>query len=65
MTMDLFIEYNGKHTDHKVFLDTVKEIWKSEGNKVKDMETVELYYKPQEETCYYVINGSHKGHFQV
>ncbi len=65
MKTDLFIEWNGQQIDHKVLIDTVKEMWKAEGNKVKDLEQVELYFKPEDSICYYVINGEQKGHFQV
>ncbi len=65
MKTDLFIELNGRKTDCGSFVDTVKEIWKSEGNLVKDIETVQLYYKPEEQTCYYVINNNISGSFHA
>ncbi len=65
MKVDCYIEHNGNQTDLKLLTDTVKEIWKSEGRLVKDLEDVELYFKPDEKICYYVINGSHKGSFEI
>jgi len=65
MKTDLFIELNGKKTDYRQLMDTAKEIWKSEGNRVKDIEAMELYFKPDEGLCYYVINNECKGHFEV
>lgn len=65
MKTELHIELNGVKTDYKILFDTVKEIWKSEGNKVKDLESMELYFKPDELKCYYVINGEAKGYFMV
>ncbi len=57
MKSDIFVQYQGKSADTKQLLDTAKEIWKADGNKVKDLKTVELYYKPEEQKCYYVFNG--------
>ncbi len=57
MKSDLFVQCQGKNVDTKQLLDTAKEIWKADGNKVKDLQTVELYYKPEEQKCYYVFNG--------
>lgn len=57
MKTDFFVEFNGKKVNQKQLEDKAKELWKSEGNKVKDLKTVELYYKPDENKCYYVFNG--------
>ena len=65
MQMELFIEIQGKQVDTTVFLDNVKEFWKSEGNRIKDLKSVSIYFKPEESTCYYVLNGDIKGSFQV
>ncbi len=65
MKTDLFIELRGVKTDSKQLIDTAKEIWKAEGNKVKDLDTLELYYKPDDSKCYYVINSDCKGFFSV
>lgn len=62
---DLFIEFAGQKTDYKLLVDTVKESWKEEGNKIKDLESLEMYFKPEERACYYVINGKVNGSFQI
>jgi len=61
----LFIEIGGKQIDTATFIDNIKAYWTAEGNKLKDLETVQLYYKPEENNVYYVINGDIKGEFQV
>ena len=43
--------------EEQELLDYAKETWKAEGNKVKDLQSIELYYKPEEGKCYYVFNG--------
>ncbi len=65
MKTDLYIEYHGQQTDYKYLIDTAKEIWKNGGNKVKDLQSLELFYKPDERKCFYVINGSVMGNFDA
>ena len=65
MKFDIFVEVNGEQTDIKKLQDIVKEIWKSEGRLVKDLSNVELYFKPEEKKCYYVINEEYKGEFEI
>ena len=65
MKFELFVELNGQQTSHKVITEKIKEIWKNDGNRVKDIEIVDIYYKPDEQSCYYVINGKTKGSFSV
>ena len=65
MRIDYYVELNGEQTDCKKLSDIVKEIWKSEGNLVKDLDSMEVYFKPEEKMCYYVINGSNKGQFEI
>jgi hypothetical protein len=57
MKSELFVQFAGQQVDTKQLLDVAKETWKAEGNKVKDLQSVELYYKPDENKCYYVFNG--------
>lgn len=57
MKSSLCVQVNGKDYDTSSLLDQAKEIWKADGNKVKDLQTVELYFQPNEGKCYYVFNG--------
>ena len=65
MKLDLYIEAYGNKIEHKVIIEKVKEIWKADGNKVKDLANLEIYYKPEEQKCYYIINGEINGCFSV
>ena len=65
MKTELFIEFNGVQTDYRNLIDMAKETWKAEGKLVKDIETMQLYFKPEEGTCYCVLNGESKGHFTI
>jgi len=55
----------GRKVDCGQFEDKIKEIWKAQGFKVKDIKSCQVYYKPTEETVYYVINGTESGSFML
>lgn len=38
-----------------------KNAWKSAGNLVKDIASLDFYIKPQENKCYFVINEDFSG----
>ncbi|MCL2377309.1 MAG: DUF6465 family protein [Defluviitaleaceae bacterium] len=65
MKIDYFVELNGEQHEIKRLSDIVKEIWKSEGNLLKDLTSIEVYFKPEEKMCYYVLNGDSKGQFEI
>ena len=65
MKIDYFVELGGIQTDCKSLSDIVKEIWRGEGNLMKDLKTMDIYFKPEENMCYYVINSDAQGKFQV
>ncbi len=65
MKTDLYVELNGKQTDSKILIDMAKEAWKNSGKKVKDLNTLELFFKPDESKCFYVMNADFKGSFDV
>jgi len=65
MRIDYYVELNGEQHECKMLSDIVKEIWKSEGNLMKDLSSMDIYFKPEEKMCYYVINGDNKGQFEI
>ena len=65
MKIDYYVELNGEQHECKKLSDIVKEIWKSEGNLIKDLDSMEVYFKPEEKICYYVVNGDNKGQFEI
>jgi len=65
MKDNVFVEFRGKKIERKQLIDSVKALWIEKGNKVKDLKTVDLYYKPEENVCYYVINSEITGNFEV
>lgn len=61
MKTNFYVETSGTKVLAQTLIDSAKELWKSEGNKVKDLATLDLYYKPEENMCYYVINSENSG----
>ncbi len=65
MKSNFYVEYKGKKVLEKTLIDYSKEIWKNNGNKVKDIKSLDIYYKPEENTCYYLFNDSVTGSFNI
>jgi len=65
MKTNFYVESGAKSilTDDVTLL--FKEHWKNEGNLIKDIKTLELYLKPEESKCYYVVNQDIKGFIAV
>jgi len=56
-TEEVFFQYQGKEVSTKDILAKVKDAFVSEGNKKSDIESLEIYIKPEDNAAYYVING--------
>ncbi len=65
MKSNFFIEYHGTKVLESSLISASKEIWKNQGNLVKDLKTLDVYYKPEDNTCYYVFNETETGSFLV
>lgn len=65
MKTALYVEFAGKQTLDKDLVAKVKELWTAEGNKVKDINTLNLYVKPEESAAYYVINEEISGKIEL
>lgn len=65
MKTALYVEYAGKQIEDKTLVTTAKELWVAEGNKVKDIKTLNLYVKPEENAAYYVINEDFSGKIEL
>ena len=55
------VEYYGKQVEEKDMIAAVKKAWTKSGRKVADINTIDLYIKPEEGAVYYVINGIDTG----
>ena len=65
MKIEYYVELGGVQTDCKKLSDIIKEIWKGEGNLIKDLKSIDVYFKPEEKMCYYVVNGNFEGKFEI
>ena len=60
------VQFSGKSYTDADLLKICRDVWKYDLNgKEEDLKTVELYVKPEENTTYYVINGSITGSFFI
>lgn len=61
-----FLQFSGKEVNTSDVLETVKKIWveKFQG-KLEDIKTIELYFKPEENKAYFVVNGLSNGEYFV
>ncbi len=57
MKSDILVEFQGRQIDTNAQLNKLKEIWKEQGGKVKDLDDVKLYINVEQGLVYYVING--------
>ena len=59
------LQYLGKDIKTSDLMDAVKNIWTGElGKKAADLESINLYLKPEENAAYYVINESFTGRIE-
>lgn len=59
-------QFSGKSYTPEDLLNICKDVWKYDLNgKEEDFKSVELYVKPEENTTYYVINGTITGSFFI
>ncbi len=65
MKTTLSIQHAGKETSDKDMVAKVKESWVATGEKIKNIKTLDIYIKPEENTVYYVINGDTSGSFPL
>ncbi len=61
MKVNTYVQYGGNEILTAELEKRVKELWKAEGRIIKDIESLDLYLKVEENTCYYVINGTYSG----
>lgn len=61
MKVSLFVEYENCQIDEHSLIAKAKELWLEKGNKIKEIQSLQLYVKPEEHTVYYVINQLEQG----
>lgn len=50
------VQYQGCEVDMEDLVKQAKQYWKQGGHKLGEMETLDIYVKPEESAAYYSIN---------
>ena len=61
MKTNVTVEYAGNQYEEKDIVQKIKEAWVADGKKIKDIQILNLYIKPEEAAAYYVINEGETG----
>ena len=63
---DMYIEFHSKKISEEALIKSAKDIWKYDlKRRVSELDSIELYVKPEEDMVYYVMNGEVKGSFSI
>lgn len=63
---EVTVQYADKSYSQEDLVKIAKDVWKFDlKQKVADLESVELYVKPEENTVYYVMNKKFTGSFTI
>lgn len=65
MKSNIYVQYQEIEANTADFVAEAKKIWQAKGNKVKDLKTLDLYAKPEENTVYCVFNGKDSDSFPM
>lgn len=58
---NIFVENGDQKISDKDIVSKIKEVWTAEGNKVKNIDSLDIYPKVCDNKAYYVINGDITG----
>ena len=65
-TVQIAVQFAGKSYTNEELVQIAKDVWQYDlKREEKDLQTVELYVKPEESTVYYVFNGTEDGCFGI
>lgn len=65
MKTNIVVQACGIEISETDVIAKVKELWIADGNKIKDMKSLEMYVKPEERKVYYVVNGEINGEIEI
>ncbi len=65
MKVSTYVQFQGKEFMTADLEKRVKEIWRHEGHTIKEIDTIALYIKAEDNACYYVINEAFSGKFNL
>lgn len=61
MKVNTYVQYHGKQILTADLEKKVKDIWRQKGHTVKEIDSIALYFKVEENACYYVVNDTLSG----
>ena len=61
----MFLQFDGQEADLAAVEASVKQAWKDAGRKVSEIETLDIYVKPEEGMVYYVVNKNDEGKIEL
>ncbi|WXR61562.1 DUF6465 family protein [Peptostreptococcaceae bacterium AGR-M142] len=60
--VNAFLQFDSNETNLIEVEKEIKRIWREDkGYLIKDIKKLNMYLKPEEGRCYYVINNKHEG----
>lgn len=60
------LQFGGREISTEELVQNAKNVWQYDMNRaLEDFKTVELYVKPEEQTVYFVVNGSEQSCFSL
>ena len=59
--INAIVEHHGKQIGEPDIIANVKKAWTNTGRDEKDIKSLELYIKPEENAVYYVVNETETG----
>lgn len=65
MKTQIFIQHNGTQLGNKEICDQVKNLWVEAGNKIKEITSLNIFIKPEDNMIYYVVNENFTGGFPL
>ena len=61
INQQMVLQFDGQEFDLSAVEANVKKDWKDAGKKLSDIQTLDMYVKPQEAKVYYVVNKEVEG----
>ena len=65
MKTALYVQYQGREAEQSEIVAKIKQAWLDEGRLIKEIKTLNVYAKPEENTAYYTINDDIEGKVEL
>lgn len=59
--VEVYFQFAGSEISANQVLDRVRAVHLAEGKKESELQSIQLYIKPEESAAYYIINGQADG----